>query len=351
MVYGTPSHGVDSCLEVFPKLNTIYGITILEPGQAYILEKVKGIGIIRTEGVSSAADCVLFGIPEPRKKYLLAENSAGKSGTEAASGTRCADFASGLPRNAASIPYPVLCFITGRWRAARCKTTRPLSAERGLRLRVDDLSDIGADYYALGHIHKPQQVGNLPAYYAGSIYQKDFGETHKAGFNIVTIDCSPSSQRGRARYDGYVRRVDFPHPQNLKIEHRIEGAALPMEGVTVFNEEQVKGKRVWLEITCEKSEISYVNADTYLITMLAYGAVLGSRVTIRDIPIETVRAAEITAVNTEVISLTSASRPRAADNELPAQPTGSPQPGEGHGTYRDESGTGTDITYIRIHPH
>jgi DNA repair exonuclease SbcCD nuclease subunit len=40
-VYGTPSHDVDNSLDVFPKLTTNHGITILEPGQAYALPHQK----------------------------------------------------------------------------------------------------------------------------------------------------------------------------------------------------------------------------------------------------------------------------------------------------------------------
>jgi len=292
MVYGKPSHDVDSCLEVFEKIGTLHGITILEPGKEYFLAagRIRTLKQLAEARIENNRSCVLFGIPEPRKKYLFAENSAGKSGTEAAVRDAMRRLCAGLA--AKRREYPLPCVVLYHGEAAGCALQNDRTVERGtgIAITVDDLRDIGADYYALVHIHKPQQVAGMAAYYAGSIYPKDFGETHKAGFNVVTL------QDGKS----YVERFDFSHPQNLKIEYRLEGAALPTEGVTVFNEEQVKGKRVWLEITCEKSGVSYVNADTWLGTMLACGAVPGSRVTIRDIPIETVRAAEITAVSTPV---------------------------------------------------
>lgn len=162
---------------------------------------------------------------------------------------------------------------------AGCSLQNDRTIERGtgISISIDDLSQIGADYYALGHIHKPQQVGTLPAYYAGSIYPKDFGETHKAGFNLVQIE--------GAKIVASVERVEFPHPQNMKIE---SGAECKING------EEIKGKRVWLEITCTKEERVMMNEDTILADLLAHGAVEGSRVTISDIPVETVRAAEIT---------------------------------------------------------
>ncbi|MGD2181484.1 metallophosphoesterase family protein [Lusitaniella coriacea] len=47
-----------------------------------------------------------------------------------------------------------------------------------------------AQYIALGHIHKPQQVANAaPTYYSGSLIQVDFGEAGEdKGFNLVTVE-------------------------------------------------------------------------------------------------------------------------------------------------------------------
>jgi exonuclease SbcC len=159
----------------------------------------------------------------------------------------------------------------------------------GIAITVDELNDTDADYIALGHIHKPQQVGNLPAYYAGSIYPKNFGEAHQAGFNVVEF-----TQAGPYGFNAKVDRVDFPHPRNLKIEKRYPNVQLTVEEISKIKE----GCKVWLEITCTKEERAFISADTALATITEAGAVLGSRVTITDIPVETIRAAEITAVNT-----------------------------------------------------
>ncbi len=47
-----------------------------------------------------------------------------------------------------------------------------------------------AQYIALGHIHKPQQVSNsVPTYYSGSLIQVDFGEAEEEkGFNLVKVE-------------------------------------------------------------------------------------------------------------------------------------------------------------------
>ena len=47
-----------------------------------------------------------------------------------------------------------------------------------------------AQYIALGHIHKPQQISNAaPTYYSGSLIQVDFGEAgEEKGFNLIDVE-------------------------------------------------------------------------------------------------------------------------------------------------------------------
>jgi exonuclease SbcD len=47
-----------------------------------------------------------------------------------------------------------------------------------------------AQYIALGHIHKPQQIPNAaPTYYSGSLIQVDFGEAgEEKGFNLIDVE-------------------------------------------------------------------------------------------------------------------------------------------------------------------
>lgn len=281
MIYGTPSHDTDGSLEVFRKINSKHSITVLAPAQAYLLEN----GVLVEDDGKSHSDpkAVILGVPEPRKKYLLANGAAGKDETEAAlrdSMQKLCFLLAARRRERASLP----CVTLYHGDVAGCVLQNDRAIERGtgIAITIDDLAGIGADYYALGHIHKPQQVGTLPAYYAGSIYPKDFGETHKAGFNIVEIDFAGSPAR--------VERVDFPHPQNMKVE---SGAGLSVDAILAGGD--FSGKRVWLDVTCSKEERAVLDEDKLLAQLKERGAVDGSRVTISDIPTETVRAAEITA--------------------------------------------------------
>jgi exonuclease SbcC len=297
MIAGTPSHDVDSSLEVFRKITCRYGITLLEPVQydnegnqeirAYFLTELNGRAKIVPEIPGVSGKAIIFGIPEPRKKYLLAENSAGKDETEEAirDAMHKMCFLLGAKRREyADIP----CFVLYHGEVAGTVYQNDQAIERGtgIAITIDDLADIGADYYALGHIHKPQQIGNLNAYYAGSIYPKNFGETHQASFKIVDVEPAMENERLVS-----VNTVNFPHPQNVKFETGNPAAY-------VNTPREVKGKKVWLEISCTRENRNLFDVEEYLKLLLEAGAVEGSRVTISEQAIETVRAAEITAVNT-----------------------------------------------------
>lgn len=272
MIYGTPSHDTDGSLEVFRKIKAKHSITILEATKPYFLENGK---IVEKP---TAPEALILGIPEPRKKYLLANVTTGKEETENAirgAMQKICFLLAAQRQNYSNLPCIML--YHGDIAGSSLQNDRTIERGTGIAISIDDLASIKADYYALGHIHKPQQIGTLPAYYAGSIYPKDFGETHKAGFYSVEIF------NGKTE----VKRIDFPHPQNMKIEC----------GPELKYDDSITGKRVWVEMTCTKEERAFLDTDKILEEIKSHGAVEGSRVTINELPTETVRAAEITEAN------------------------------------------------------
>ena len=296
MISGTPSHDTDGALEIFSKITCKYNITVLEPGQAYFLAP-NGNWICTEEEANRLYNkekrgAIIFGIPEPRKKYLLAGNSAGKDETEEtirdAMHKMCFLLAA-KRKEYLDIP----CIVLYHGEVAGCSLQNDQTVERGtgISITIDDLADIGADYIALGHIHKPQQVGNLPAYYAGSIYPKNFGETHKAGFNMVELVYG-----NPYGFPAKVERIDFPHPQNHKTSITLKESHKVADFLDI--KEKIEGKKVWLDITCSKEQRALIDINAEIDRLLDAGAVPGSRVTICETPVETVRAAEITEVTT-----------------------------------------------------
>jgi exonuclease SbcD len=68
-----------------------------------------------------------------------------------------------------------------------------------------------ASYIALGHIHKPQKVdGPVPAYYAGSLLQMDFGEAEEEkSFVVVTASPGRPAAVEHVPYQGGLPLVDL----------------------------------------------------------------------------------------------------------------------------------------------
>jgi exonuclease SbcC len=295
IVYGTPSHDTDGSLEIFRNITSKYGITILDPGQAYFLAPTSG-GIFPESEANRLFDknnrlAIILGIPEPRKKYLLADTSAGKDETEEAireAMHKMCFLLAAKRQDYSSMPCIVL--YHGEVAGTVYQNDQAIERGTGIAITIDDLTDIGADYYALGHIHKPQQVGNINAYYAGSIYPKNFGETHQASFKIVDVESTIENERLTS-----VNTVDFPHPQNLKIEARFEKGG---DDNRFLIPKELSGFRVWLEIHCDRENRPLLDVERQHRYLLEHGAAKDSRVTLSEIPVETVRAAEITAVNT-----------------------------------------------------
>lgn len=281
MIYGTPSHDTEGSLEVFEQITSRYGVHILRPGVAYYYD-ARGITAIPT----ATSEAIIFGVPEPNKKWLLANAGAiGKDEADEAVRIAMRNLflgLGGMRKEHAGLP----CLLLYHGQVAGARSATGFGVERGSGLAVtrDDLAAVNADYIALGDIHEPQQIGDLPAYYPGSIYPKDFGETHKAGANVV--DLRPVDVEGGYAFDYTLSRLDFPHPQRVHVYVPLGQQPSAAE---------IAGKIAWVQYTREGEAGLFDDAspDALLEEALAAGALEGSRVTIDPVVVETVRAGEI----------------------------------------------------------
>lgn len=284
MIYGTPTHDAPGSLEVFERIAAEHSIRILRPGKMYGLSQDTGSNSIRELNRDHGymnPKAILFGVPEPSKKWLLANQGAvGKDEADQAARSAIRALFLGLGamrREHADLP----CILLYHGQVAGSKSGTGFKAEAGTGLVVtqDDLAAVGADYIALGDIHEPQQIGDLPAYYPGSVYPKDFGETHQAGCNVFEIEGADLFR------ESSVTRLDFPHPRRAHI--RATWPDIP--GPEAFH-----GFVTWLEITCTKAEAEGIDTSPDAFPIERRDWLPGSRVTLTVIPTETVRAAEIT---------------------------------------------------------
>lgn len=276
MVYGTPSHDVEGSLEVFESLEAKHSIRILQPGIAYALKdgEINEIGC----GNEGGAECIIFGFPEPTHKWLLAgEERGGGKGIEMkardALSTLC--IATGCLRE----KYPDLpCVVIahGKIEGASMGKGMRVGPGQGLSFSKDNIRALNADYIAFGDIHEPQRIEGTRAWYAGSIYPLDFGETHKAGCWAVNVS--------RPGAPAIAERVAFPHPVRRH---------LVSSGECAWEVPGMHGECVWYEIRCTREEAARIEPDLILARLLGHGASKGSKVTLEIQPSEATRTPEI----------------------------------------------------------
>jgi exonuclease SbcC len=296
IIYGTPTHDAAGSLDVFPSLASKFGITILEPDLQYFLGTLAGkLGVF--EGECDDARALLFGVPEPSKKWLAAYTDT-KAEAEQAVRDGLRGLFTGLGAIRRQYPsLPCVMLYHGQVGGARLQNGDLLDNGSGIRPSIDDLAAVGADYIAAGDIHEPQRVGEsigLPFYYPGSAYPINFGETHEVGANLVEISRHTTdgaelfgSPDGSEGFSHRVTRVPFGHPVNRKVGFRWPDG-FPVNLV-------VKGARMWIEITCTKEESVSIDTEFFMEQLQAAGAAPGSRVTLNVLPTETVRAGDITS--------------------------------------------------------
>jgi exonuclease SbcC len=273
-VSGTPTHDLPGAYKVLEEIAAVNTFTVVGPS-FYCQER----------------GYLILGCPEPTKEWLLAGAPADIDANQAVKdGMR--RILLGLGALRAEHP-DLFCVFLYHGAVAGASMCNGQLVDGGISIGREDLALVGADYYALGHIHLAQQIGDLPAYYSGSAYPCDWGETDQKGFNLVTIDptiidAGPISDRA------IVTRLPFPHPPRAKFvldwPEPVEGKA---EGPTPIAD-QIKGIQAWIVHRASKEQAQKIDKDALLKVYLLLGALPGSRVTVETIPTETVRAAEIT---------------------------------------------------------
>ena len=131
---------------------------------------------------------IIFGIPEIGKEYFLKDKQLGKEEANEAIKQGMRELLLGLGAKRRQYPdIPCILVYHGAIAGASLSASQILPAG-GIQIGRDDLALVGADYYALGHIHLGQQIPGIPAYYAGSAFPVDWAETDQKCFNLVTIN-------------------------------------------------------------------------------------------------------------------------------------------------------------------
>ncbi len=175
IVIGTPSHDGNAA-EVLRFVRANHFVTVAsKPEQHYFyrgeLYSKPPIGNIKTEAVVTL-------IPQPTKQYF-------QGADHDISAAMSAVFM-GFGATAAQHKCPHI--LVGHWNVSGAKLSngQTLTGQE-IDISVDQMMLANPDLICLGHIHLPQQLGDR-AFFAGSLYAKDWGENHEHGFYVHDLD-------------------------------------------------------------------------------------------------------------------------------------------------------------------
>ena len=298
VVYGTPTHDRAGCYDVFTRLEKGHAFTVVDPRFMYCLWSDGTVGTIDGVGafeIAKGARLLVLGCPEPGKGWVLADEQGYSSdGARERMSELLGSIFLGLGARRRELPnVPAVMIYHGNVGGAVLQNGAPIP-DSAFSVSTEQLDAVGADYYALGHIHKPQWLDGLPAYYPGSAYPIDWGELDRKTFHVVEF---VSGDAAGIRPRGELAR--FPHRPRVKISAEVAFEA--DSGALIFDTELniPRDCDVWLALEATKETASRIDHDLLLAYLQeAHGFGEGSRVTVATINTETVRAAEIQGIDT-----------------------------------------------------
>lgn len=174
------------------------------------------IAVVETAGVVYAGGCAVACLAWPRRAELLARS--GEVGNEA--GNQLAAEAlrnvlRGMGDQMGTHYGPRILLAHAMVRGSVTSTGQPLVG-CDMEIGLEDLALAGADFVALGHIHKGQEWtwGETPIVYPGSPRRTAFGEIEEKGYVVVEVEASPIEKNANVRWE----RVIAPATKMVLVE-------------------------------------------------------------------------------------------------------------------------------------
>lgn len=275
--YGTPTHDIPGCYDVFRRTQAKKSFTVFAPSATN--------WAIWRNSYEDKTDVLFLGLPEPQRGWFLGNTRMGRDEATTAIQAGMRSILLGMAakrREFAELPCVMLYHgnVAG---ASMCNGQNMPPGD--ITIGADDLALVDADYYALGHIHQAQKIGDDMAFYPGSAYPVNWGELDQKQFNLVEIAGKGETASGSAR-SIEVTHLSYPHPPRRKIVIEVADGQVPADS-------QYEGVQVWQVVRGTKDELQDFNVPLEEIRLQSLGAHPGSRVTTEIIPTETVRAGDI----------------------------------------------------------
>lgn len=306
IVIGTPSHD-GSAPKIMRYVRGKFDCVVADhPEQIYLyqgaLYRTKMIGDLKPEAIITL-------IPQPTKQYW--QSAGGVSQTDQEIGAAMGGVFAGFGVQAANYPgVPHIGVYHGEvsgsvWSNGQQRTGVDIAVS------TDQLALLNAGLLCLGHIHRPQRIGEN-GFYAGDIYMKDIGEDHKHGFYVHVLATGYSLDReGKHTEIAASQFIETPCRKVVRVvRDYTKDDADPIIG------DGMEGAYVRVDLTVWQDEAEKIDREEIRRNLTGdFGAVeVDLRIT--RVPRETVRAESV--LKAETLGAKIEERARITGEDVPA---------------------------------
>lgn len=179
-VYG--NHDVWGDLDLYSRLRGLHPITFYG-----------SFAVHPFAGRDGAAAVVPWFREAPPPDVLRLQGDARREAEAAAMRARLQALGAGLQTGRRGGPGILLGHVS--LREARLGVGQPEPRGRDFELGLDDLGHVGADCYALGHVHRSQEwmIGQSPVFYPGSTTRRTYGEIERKYIALCHLERAPGA--------------------------------------------------------------------------------------------------------------------------------------------------------------
>lgn len=204
------------------------------------LEAKNPIEVVETYGVRYRNGINVAALAWPRKAHVLAGTDAGHEASEQMAAEALRNVLRGMGAELAQRQGPKILAAHAMVSGSVTSHGQPLVG-CDFELGIGDLALAGADFVALGHIHKGQEwsYGGVPIVYPGSPRRTAYGEVEEKGYVVATFDADNACTW---------ERVPVPATKMVLIEATWDAdtSALVTIGETLPERDMVRGAEVRL---------------------------------------------------------------------------------------------------------
>lgn len=281
IVTGTPSHD-GAAPEILKYARGKHDIFVSSRPQQVYLED--GYFFDRPAG-DREPQCIVTLIPQPTKQFFRTSSDIKTSDQEI--GAAMSQIFAGFGAMAAEYDAPHFLVYHGEISGATISNGQTLTGQ-DIQVSIEQLNLCQACINLLGHIHLPQQIGDN-TFYAGSIYAKDWGETHRHGFYLHEID---GNHLVTSRF------IETPTRKMLHLKHNfVEDPPLDELDIVLYSleREDIENAYIRCDFTVYQDEAETIDKEMIRAFYARAGA-LDVDVRIIRIPRETIRSEEVLKV-------------------------------------------------------